>query len=438
MRIRGYSQSKAHDQALLMQVHCEAEKIKGEAIPGPPAPEAAAVSALLSLLTTANVGRVALAAITPIPVAGPILPAAGVAALPLPPRKMQKTSHQEQIARQNEWKRRAVQGQAHARATTLVAEERTKEKENHRTTAEVIEQIEWKFRACGFPATLSKLTIKQYVMLNMIGTFPLARGYEGAMPHAAFDLLVLAAESFIKIKQVNSKHIEWQMLMIMLNELCGVTSSEKSVKEIMFKRVIWATNVLLNASIAPVVEERCIRWTTYSNLHVWFVSFKVFLIELGFATIGSNGKLVFSDEMLRRMVNVNKTEILVDGSKTNAGGRPAVSFHDPHFPLTKRPVAKSSLSCTGIFGSNAAGECVPIHWQLPTAATAEECKKLQFEFLMHVCDTRGRFGCDKERVWPCMISLNEKLVARAVEEGGGGIPMGKVHIPLPPWELPPF
>jgi hypothetical protein len=191
MRIRGDSQSKAADQVLQMQVHRKSEKIKGEAIPGPPAPEATAMSVLLSLLTTAYVGRVALAVITPVPAAGPILPAAGVAALPLPPRKTQKMLHQEQIMRQNEQKRRAVQGQAHARATTLVAKERTKEKENHRTTAEVIEQVDWEFRARSFPVTLSKPTINQYVALNMIGMFPLARGYEGAMPHAAFELLML-------------------------------------------------------------------------------------------------------------------------------------------------------------------------------------------------------------------------------------------------------
>jgi hypothetical protein len=241
----------------------------------------------------------------------------------------------------------------------------------------------------------------------MIGTFPLARGYEGAMPQAAFELLVLAAESFIKIKQVNSKEITWNMLMIMFNKLCGVTFSEKRVKETMFERVMWATNVSLNASVAPAVEERCIRWTTYSNLHSWFVSFKAFLIEFGFATIESDGKLVILEAMLRPIANVDETEILVDGSKTNAGSRPAVSFHDPHFPLTKRPAAKSSLSCTGIFGSNAAGECVPIHWQLPTAATAKECKKLWFEFLRHVCNTYGRFGCNKERVWPCSHDWSE-------------------------------
>ena len=42
------------------------------------------------------------------------------------------------------------------------------------------------------------------------------------MPHAAFYLLVLAAKSFIKIKQVNSEVIELQQLKIMFNELCGV------------------------------------------------------------------------------------------------------------------------------------------------------------------------------------------------------------------------
>jgi hypothetical protein len=87
MKIRGYSPSKAADRALQMQVRREAEKVEGEAITGPSAPEAAAASALLTLSSTANVGRAALATITPVPVAGPILAAAGVAALPLPPRK---------------------------------------------------------------------------------------------------------------------------------------------------------------------------------------------------------------------------------------------------------------------------------------------------------------------------------------------------------------
>jgi hypothetical protein len=165
---------------------------------------------------------------------------------------------------------------------------------------------------------MSKPTINRYVALNMIGTFPIARRYEGAMPHAAFELLVIAAESFIMIKGVNKDHIERNTLMIMFNELCGVTSSKGRVKEnLFFERVMRAMNVSLNASVSPTVEDRRVRWTTYSNLHAWFVSFKAFLIEFGFATIGGNSMLVISEAMLRRIANVDEMEVSLDGSKTN-------------------------------------------------------------------------------------------------------------------------
>ena len=69
MRITGYSPSEAANRSLQMQVRREADKFKGEAIPGPPAPAAAAASALLTLSTTANVGRPAFRTITTVPAA---------------------------------------------------------------------------------------------------------------------------------------------------------------------------------------------------------------------------------------------------------------------------------------------------------------------------------------------------------------------------------
>ena len=62
--------------------------------------------------------------VRPVPAAGPNLPAAGVAAIPSPPRKTRKTSHQKQKVRQNERKRRAVQGQgqAHGRQSRYAAQ----------------------------------------------------------------------------------------------------------------------------------------------------------------------------------------------------------------------------------------------------------------------------------------------------------------------------
>ena len=112
--------------------------------------------------------------------------------------------------------------------------------------------------------------------------------------------------------------------------------------------------------------------------------------------------------MLLQILNVEETEISLDGSKMRAGGRPAVSFYNPNLPLANRSVAKSLLACTGFFGSNAAGECMPSHWQLSTAVMAAEREKIRFEFLTHVQNTCGRFGYDEERIFPATIRTNEK------------------------------
>ncbi len=100
------------------------------------------------------------------------------------------------------------------------------------------------------------------------------------------------------------------------------------------------------------------------------------MVEFNFAGVGDNGKLTFMEEKLRWIGNVEETEISANASKTRAGGRPAMSFHNPHLPLTSRSVAKLLLACMGIFGSSTAGECVPPHFQLPTSTTAEEREKI--------------------------------------------------------------
>ena len=178
-----------------------------------------------------------------------------VSSLPLE-RKVRKSSHQEQIGKQNERKRKVVHAQAHARATTLVAEERALPKEDRRSTVQVIAQVEREFRARGHGVTLSKNTINQYVQLGIVGTFPLARGYEGLMPRHAFDLLVLAVESYIQISNVNSIVIERSELIMAVNTCCGVPPSECSTKHSVYDRVMRSTNVSLNADVSPPVEER--------------------------------------------------------------------------------------------------------------------------------------------------------------------------------------
>jgi len=98
---------------------------------------------LLALGTVATTERPVLRPVACVIVVGGI----DASILPSPKRKVRKTSHQEQIGKQNKRKRKAVHAQAHTLATTLVAKERMKPKENCRTNVQVIAQVEGEFRA---------------------------------------------------------------------------------------------------------------------------------------------------------------------------------------------------------------------------------------------------------------------------------------------------
>ena len=74
-----------------------------------------------------------------------------------------------------------------------------------------------------------------------------------------------------------------------------------------------STNVSLNVDVLPPVEERRLRWTTWPNLFNWFENFKTFLIEFDFAGIDDDGELTFTEEQLRWIKNIDKTELALDG-----------------------------------------------------------------------------------------------------------------------------
>ena len=115
----------------------------------------------------------------------------------------------------------------------------------------------------------------------------------------------------------------------------------------------------------------------YSNLLNWFQNIWAFLINYEFAQEGSDGELAINDATKRHILIINETELVLGGSKTRAGGRPEVSFYDPHLPMAKRQVAKLAHKCTGIFGSSATGECAPIHFQLVNQATMEDGRRIR-------------------------------------------------------------
>jgi hypothetical protein len=92
-------------------------------------------------------------------------------------------------------------------------------------------------------------------------------------------------------------------------------------------------------------EEQRVAWTTYSNLETWFDSWKHYLILLGFSKEKSEddvmledandaleeddtleGEIEVSPLQLQQIVNLDETNISIDGSDGNTGGRPAVVF----------------------------------------------------------------------------------------------------------------
>ncbi len=204
----------------------------------------------------------------------------------------------------------------------------------------MIAQVEGEFRARGHGGvTLSKNMINRYVQLGMVGTFPLARGYEGSMPRNAFNLLVLAVESYIQISNVDSVVVERLQLIMNVSMCCGVPPAECSTKHSVYDRVMRSTNVSLNADVSPPVKERRLRWTAWPNLFNWFKIFKAFLVEFDFAGVGDDGELTFTEEQLHWIKNIDETELALNGD-THAGGRPAVAFYDPHLPIASRSWAK--------------------------------------------------------------------------------------------------
>jgi hypothetical protein len=120
----------------------------------------------------------------------------------------------------------------------------------------VIHQVDGEFRAHGYCIKLNKPTINQYLMLGMVGMFPLAWGYEGTIPPHAFNLLMLAVESFIQINQVNSVLVERTQILTKINKCCSVLLQECKTKRSLYNRVMRVMNLSLNADISPAVEER--------------------------------------------------------------------------------------------------------------------------------------------------------------------------------------
>ncbi len=112
--------------------------------------------------------------------------------------------------------------------------------------------------------------------------------------------------------------------------------------------------------------------------------------------------------MKARILNMDETCLSLDGSNSNRGGRPTVTYHDVCFPQLGKATSKSALSTTMMSGSSAAGEAIPPHFQFQTSATSADGEAIRIEMIRYLLAVKGIFGWGTEQDFPISNGLNSK------------------------------
>ena len=155
-------------------------------------------------------------------------------------------------------------------------------------------------------------------------------------------------------------------------------------------------------------EERRVCWTTYSNLQLWFGMWEKQLTLLGLMENDKRRKPFIPPNKMQRILNFDETNLLLEGSLINRGGRPVAYWFDPRLPQIGLETVKSAYLCTMITGSTAFGEALPPHFQFATSAKTDEGKRLQVDCICWMKNVVGEFGLGKTTSLPATIGMNEK------------------------------
>ena len=167
---------------------------------------------------------------------------------------------------------------------------------------------------------IHKRTIQHEVAAGRIDVSPLKPDMKGNFPALTFQHLANAFESFIKIKQLNGQGGD-----LSNNKLSQLL--KKCTRPVIECDSRWLLVHLLKKTAAELrcgkvnnAEERRVRWTTYFNIKSWFDNWEKDLVKLGFAFTNDNDNTVIPDEQLERILNIDETCLVMDGSKCNRGG----------------------------------------------------------------------------------------------------------------------
>jgi len=123
---------------------------------------------------------------------------------------------------------------------------------------------------------------------------------------------------------------------IILGELLKNSNQSKADPKWLWTKVKRKIGSYLTLSNESMQELRRQTWTTHRNLKDWFLAFKDFCLQYGFAVEGENDTIEFSDRQKRRIFNLDETNFSLDGSDGGRGGRQASSYTPDIFCLLYR------------------------------------------------------------------------------------------------------
>jgi hypothetical protein len=272
-----------------------------------------------------------------------------------------------------------------------------------------------------YGTSINAQTAARYVRKGLVGTSPLKTGPVGDFPKVIYNALIGAYATYLKLEQAgNKKQSTINQLVKLVNATVNAGGFNKT-DDNLTRKLRTDTAGEFEIGKANTVEQRRLKWTTGYHLDMWYSTFKKTLIDLGFArekeltdTI-TVGELYFHPGQFERIVNFDETDGSIDETTGKRGGRPPVTFYSPEVTGGATAVNKSGYSATIIFGSNAAGEPLPPHFQLKSTAQTAETQRLSTAWFRHTHSILVKYGYNEKQERPCTFGMNEKAGINAVE-----------------------
>jgi hypothetical protein len=266
-----------------------------------------------------------------------------------------------------------------------------------------------------YDTNIQDRTIRKQVSEGKSGLSPERRGPKGTIGSRYYIALCGAFESYVKLKQVSrDSNLNRSRLQTVVNAVLNKHPDENRKGRKLFERLQNSVAATLDIGKIDKIEERRNKWTTYSNVNIWYSSFKEFLIEEGFAVENDQednypGELLYGKGQIERIGNIDETGMVIDTTKSQKGGREAVVFFDPMISDSPEMSAhKNSFSCTLMQGCTAGKELIPPHFQLPSDAMSEDGMRISSDFIKDMKLTLGKFGHDERTEFPCTYGMNTK------------------------------